>query len=350
MRKWLKKKKGSTMMTVLVISIVMIFIIGILLTALVKTNTYNQKYNTNNDLEAASKSGLNIGRSELMKEIEKVKATVKNVDELQGKYVFDEKVRKVVGEDKYTYSVTATLDKNKSMYKLVSIATDSKGISMEETQNIYLNLNYKNDIASLVAKMNVFSVLGSDVPSVTITTTTALNESKVPNDVWYVESLKTDLNNKSYININNNVYSDEFVNDYKEGNSKIEIKEINDSKRGVWNSALNMLIDDEHQSLEIYSGDGSGNIIGYRKKINGVTVVLINGDLEISDGSYQFNNTILYVTGSIKIKCHDLRLNNTMLIAGENLNLDTVCILINSKPDYSNLDEIQEFIRTYIKE
>lgn len=350
MRKWLVKKKGSAMVSVLVISIVLIFIIGILLTALVKTNTYNQKYNTNNDLEAASKSGLNIGRSELMKEIEKVKATVKNIDELQGKYVFDEKVRKVVGEDKYTYSVTATLDKNKSMYKLVSIATDEKGISMEETQNIYLNLNYKNDIASLVAKMNVFSVLGSDVPSITITTTTALNESKVPNDIWYVESLETDLNNKSYISINNNVYTDEFVNDYKEGNSKIEIKEINDSKRGVWNSALNMLIDDAHQSLEVYSGDGSGNIIGYRKKINGVTVVLINGDLEIGDGSYQFNNTILYVTGSIKIKCHDLRLNNTMLIAGENLNLDTVCIRINSKPDYSNLDEIQEFIRTYIKE
>ena len=74
------------------------------------------------------------------------------------------------------------------------------------------------------------------------------------------------------------------VNDYKEENSKIEIKDIDDCKKGVWNSALNMLIDDAHQSLEIYSGDGSGDIIGYRKKINGVTVVLLNGDLEITDG------------------------------------------------------------------
>ena len=320
------------------------------MTTLVKTNTYNQKYNTNNDIEAASKSGLNIGRSELQKEIEKLKGTVEEVDDLPEEYIFDDKVREVVGNDQYTYSVIAKLDKNKAMYKLTSIATDEKGVSMEETQNIYLNLNYKSDIASLVGKMNVFSVLGSDVPSITITTTTALNESKVPNDIWYVESLETDLNNKSYININNNVYSDEFVNDYKEENSKIEIKDIDDCKKGVWNSALNMLIDDAHQSLEIYSGDGSGDIIGYRKKINGVTVVLLNGDLEITDGSYQFSDTILYVTGSIKITCQDLRLSNTMFIVGENLNLDTVCIRINSKPNYSNMDEIQEFIRTYIKE
>ena len=350
MSKWLAKKKGSTMMTLLVISIVLIIIIGVVLTTLVKTNQYNQKYNTNNDLEAASKSGLNIGRSELQKEIEKIKSTVKEVDDLPEKYFFDDKVREVVWKDDYTYSVTAKLDKNKAMYKLTSIATDEKGVSMEETQNIYLNLYYKNDIASLVGKMNVFSVLGSNVPSITISTTSGNNESSVPGDVWYVESLKTDLNNKSYININNNSYSDEFINDYKEEYSKIKIKDINEAKRGVWTSALNMLVNDIHQSLEIYSGDGSGDIIGFRKKINGVNVVLINGDIDVDTGSYEFDDTILYVTGDINIKCHDLRLNNTMFIAGENINVDTICIKINSKPNYSNIDEIEEFIREYIYE
>ncbi|MBU5317359.1 hypothetical protein KQI30_13970 [Clostridium bornimense] len=344
--KWFKKKKGSSMLMVLVISIALIFILGGLMMTLTKTNTYNQKYNTNNDLRFASKSGLNIGRSELITEINKIK----DIDKLQEKYVFDEKVKEIVGNDKYQYSVTATLDKDKSMYKLVSIVTNKKGVSMKEMQNVYLNLNNKYDISSLVGKMNIFSVLGNEVPSITISTTNGTNPSKVPPDIWYVESLETDLNNKSYININNNYYTDDFVNGYKAEYSKVAIRGINGTKKGVWNSPLNMLIDDAHKSLEVYSQDGSGDIIGYRKKIGDVKVVLLNGDINITDGSYEFKDTILYVTGNINLNVHDLRLNNSMIIAGGNLNLKTICIIINSKPSYSNIEEIQKFIGEYNKE
>ena len=38
------------------------------------------------------------------------------------------KVKEIVGNDKYQYSVTATLDKDKAMYKLVSIVTNTKGV------------------------------------------------------------------------------------------------------------------------------------------------------------------------------------------------------------------------------
>lgn len=346
MARIVNKKKGSSMIVVLVISIALIFLLGAVMMTINKTNTYNQKYNMNNDLKFESKSGLNIGRSELITEISKVK----DIDKLQEKYVFDEKVREIVKNDKYVYSVNATLNKDKNMYKVVSIVTDKKGVSMKETQNVYLKFNTKKDISYLVGKMNVFSVLGDEVPSVTISTTTATNPSKVPADVWYVESLETDLNNKSYISINNNKYNDDFVNEYKPEYGKIKIKGISKTKKGVWTKPLNMLIDDLHQSFEVYPKDGSKDIIGYRKKIGDVKVILINGDIDITDGSYEFKDTILYATGNINLNVHDLRLNNSMIIAGGNLNLKTICIIINSKPSYSNIEEIQKFIGEYNKE
>ena len=236
------------------------------------------------------------------------------------------------------------------MYSLISVFTDKDGISNRKTQNIYLNNKTIYDIASLVSKKKVFAILGDDAPSITIATTYGINNSIVSNDIWYVESLKTDLNDKSIINMDNanNIY--EFVNGYYKGDNKIEIKDIKETDVGIWKSPLNMLIDDAHQSLEVYSQDGSGNIIGYRKKIDGSKVVLINGNIDITTGSYQFKDTVLYATGDINLKTDDLRLNNTIIIAGKNLNIEARSINISSKPDYYNIDEIQEFIRKYIYE
>lgn len=346
MKKLVAKKKGSSMMMVLVISVTLIFVMGTLLVSLYKASKYNNRYNTKSDLQLASKSGLNIGRAELIKEIKKVK----NFDELQEKYTFDNEVKEVMNDDKYTYSVTATLSEDKKMYSLISVFTDKDGISNRKTQNIYLNNKTIYDIASLVSKKKVFAILGDDAPSITIATTYGINNSIVSNDIWYVESLKTDLNDKSIINMDNanNIY--EFVNGYYKGDNKIEIKDIKETDVGIWKSPLNMLIDDAHQSLEVYSQDGSGNIIGYRKKIDGSKVVLINGNIDITTGSYQFKDTVLYATGDINLKTDDLRLNNTIIIAGKNLNIEARSINISSKPDYYNIDEIQEFIRKYIYE
>ena len=350
-------KRGSTLMLVLVMLTVILIVIAFITNYLVGTNKHNEKFNKNNDVENASKSALNIGKSEILNYLESKKGKVSSINELIKEYVLTEKVKDIVGEDGFDYDVKAILDEENSTYKIISIVTDKTGVSFEESKKIRIDLNPTSDIASLIPKFNIVSCLGTDVPSVKITTANDIgNPSSIQTDIWYVESLETDLNNKDYIGIYNNKYGETFTNNYEEGDKKIEIKEINNTKKGQWTNDIEGLIDNIDDSEEIYAQDGSGDIIGYRKKIEDskvgdIYVILINGTFNLDrtyTDSYTFKRTILYATDSINIDFQDLRMDNSTFIAGNNITLKLRSFKQLSYIYYESVSDIQKFIRDHI--
>lgn len=351
------KKRGSTLIAVLVMLIVILIVIAFISNYLVGVNNYNERFNKNSDIENASKSALNIGKSEILDYLESKKGMVSSINELVKEYDLTEKVRDIVGEDGFEYDVKAILDEENSTYNIIAIAKDKTGISFEENKIIRIDLNSKSDIASLIPKFNIVSCLGTDVPSVKITTATDIgNPSSIQTDIWYVESLETDLNNKDYIGIYNNKYGDTYTNNYKEGDKKIEIKEINNTTKGQWTNDIENLIDNIDDSEEIYAQDGSGDIIGYRKriedtKIGDTYVILLNGSFNLDRSytdSYTFKRTILYATDNINIDFQDLRMDNSTFIAGNNITLELRSFKQLSYINYANVSDIQEFIRKHI--
>ena len=210
------------------------------------------------------------------------------------------------------------------------------------------------DVARLIPRFNIVSCLGDGVPSVKVSTSTSAgNPSSVKTDIWYVESLETDLNNMNYIGIYNNKYGQDFVNSFKEGDPRVEIKEIQDSKRGEWTNDLEALIDNIDDSEEIYAQDGSGDIIGYRKKIDDINVILINVNFNLNReyaNSHTFKRTIIYATDSINLDIQDLRMDGSSFIAGESINLKLRSFKQLSYIKYDNVSEIQKFIREYVYE
>lgn len=210
------------------------------------------------------------------------------------------------------------------------------------------------DVARLIPRFNIVSCLGDGVPSVKVSTSTSAgNPSSVKTDIWYVESLETDLNNMNYIGIYNNKYGQDFVNSFKKGDPTVEIKEIQDSKRGEWTNDLEALIDNIDDSEEIYAQDGSGDIIGYRKKIDDINVILINVNFNLNReyaNSHTFKRTIIYATDSINLDIQDLRMDGSSFIAGESINLKLRSFKQLSYIKYDNVLEIQKFIREHVYE
>ena len=210
------------------------------------------------------------------------------------------------------------------------------------------------DVARLIPRFNIVSCLGDGVPSVKVSTSTSAGKpSSIKTDIWYVESLETDLNNMNYIGIYNNKYDQDFVNSFKKGDPTVEIKEIQDSKRGECTNDLEALIDNIDDSEEIYAQDGSGDIIGYRKKIDDINVILINVNFNLNReyaNSHTFKRTIIYATDSINLDIQDLRMDGSSFIAGESINLKLRSFKQLSYIKYDNVSEIQKFIREYVYE
>ncbi|MBU5317636.1 hypothetical protein KQI30_15400 [Clostridium bornimense] len=257
-------------------------------------------------------------------------------------------------EDDLNYNVKAVLDKDNSTYNIVAIVTDKFGSSSQESQKIVIDMNPILDVARLIPRFNIVSCLGDGVPSVKVSTSTSAGKpSSIKTDIWYVESLETDLNNMNYIGIYNNKYGQDFVNSFKKGDPTVEIKEIQDSKRGECTNDLEALIDNIDDSEEIYAQDGSGDIIGYRKKIDDINVILINVNFNLNReyaNSHTFKRTIIYATDSINLDIQDLRMDGSSFIAGESINLKLRSFKQLSYIKYDNVSEIQKFIREYVYE
>lgn len=341
-------------MLMLILSMAIILVTISINNLLVSTYKNNEKYNSNDDIDLASRSALNVAKAELLKYIDENNGKIFSIDELEETYDLTDDVKKVIGKDEFNYKVKAILDKDKSTYTINAVVADKTGVSSEGSQKIVIDINPILDVARLIPRFNIISCLGDSVPSVKISTSTSSgNPSSVRTDIWYVESLETDLNNMDYIGIHNNKYGQNFVNSFKEGDPRVEIKDIKNSKKGQWTNDLIGLLDNIDYSEEIYAQDGSGDIIGYRKKIDDVSVVLINGSFNLNReyaNSHTFKRTIIYATDSINIDFQDLRMDNACFIAGENINLKLRSFKQLSYINFKNTTKIQEFIRKHVYE
>ena len=96
---------------------------------LVSTYKNHEKYNINDNIDLASRSALNIGKSEILKYIDENNGKILSIDELKETYDLTDKVTKIIGEDEFNYEVKATLDKDKSTYTITSVVTNKSGIS-----------------------------------------------------------------------------------------------------------------------------------------------------------------------------------------------------------------------------
>lgn len=384
-----RRKNGSALMMILILSSAVLIVSGAVITANTKTYEYNQEYNKNDDLNDAANSALNIAKKYILDDLNKKKGTIKQVSDLESKYDFSDKVKNTIGDDGITYEAKATLDITNKKYKIIATATKD-GKTREVEQYIKINLsNTETEVVTpttpdepetpeepdvpddpkkeetipkdgkgiedIVDKRKTLSVLeDTGTVSIKIADTSwnsLLNKkSTVIMDPFYIQNTTINLNSKNNVDIIRNSISGTFKNGYS-GGEKIENTGVRNSNTTVFQVSR---IDDlsfSSVALPIYYSL-SKDPIGYTKKFsNGVKVVLINGDLNLQETSeVKIDNTIVYASGVIRdFAPKKVTINNSILVAGKSIDLFPEMLFIENNPSYTNVDEIKEFIHEYTK-
>ena len=95
MKRW-HRKKGSVLMLILILSMTTLLILMSISNLLVSTYKNHEKYNINDNIDLASRSALNIGKSEILKYIDENNGKILSVDELKETYDLTDNVTKII--------------------------------------------------------------------------------------------------------------------------------------------------------------------------------------------------------------------------------------------------------------
>ena len=326
------RKKGSTLITIMVLLSSLIIIGTAVSSAVISTLKYNKKHSDFIDLELAAKSGLNIFREELLSSIynsnginnlplslSKIKS---DIDDFDGIVIYKEIVREEIKENnelvRYDYTIisTAIYEENgskKEQKQVISVNINSDSgviedveISPEGVLNIKGNIEWENNTYEFLKYTSYGGKLTNSSKGQLgdYLMNNNINRSEETGNVDF--SIVNDIDDKIDIG--------SFENIEKTTKTFNELKEVN----------LKYLIDNNGKSINeniIYKGNFdlnlSENYIGlYNLNLNGATLV-IEGDF-IANSSLNVNlsnNSNLIIHGDLKISQNgDIRVNSSSFI------------------------------------
>lgn len=339
------KKRGATLVIVLVVTAALLIIGTAVSGSVINTMKLNVNYSANVDLELAAKSGLSILKNNLIKELssvnkienlpnefEKIDITFSDSNSFKGiKVKGNRKYKKTtndLGEDIYEYTITSiaykesnsTIQKKEEQIISVNLTVDSVG-------NIIFNpfacLNVKGDIE--VKENNQLSFIDSIASGGKIDINNQIVKDSGNNSE--LNSLNIRINQINVENFVNELGNDDKWSniqfDYTLENSQIKSEDLNKIENKT--VKVNNSLDFYNNNIETIELVNSTLVVEQSIRSNKPLTIILNNSNLIVKGGIEINNKINIVISNSSLMCIKQRIYSN---SGININSQDSKLLV----------------------